>query len=67
MMIEVTALGTINGTIAAPKAMRGPAGDRGGGHVVNIVWLGGLTAVAASCCNPKTWSTQSARCSTSPG
>ncbi|WP_310962531.1 SDR family oxidoreductase [Nocardioides terrisoli] len=42
LMIEVNALGTINGTIAAVDAMRGT----GGGHIVNIVSLAGLTAVA---------------------
>lgn len=42
LMIEVNALGTINGTVAAIGAMRGT----GGGHVVNIVSLAGLTAVA---------------------
>jgi len=49
LMIEVNAVGTINGTIAALDAMRGPAGAGGageGGHVVNIVSLAGLTAVA---------------------
>jgi NAD(P)-dependent dehydrogenase (short-subunit alcohol dehydrogenase family) len=42
LMIEVNALGTINGTVAAIDAMRG----RGGGHIVNVVSLAGLTAVA---------------------
>ncbi|MFI6897773.1 SDR family oxidoreductase [Streptomyces sp. NPDC050256] len=42
LMIEVNSLGTINGTVAAIGAMRGT----GGGHVVNIVSLAGLTAVA---------------------
>ncbi|KOV78037.1 SDR family oxidoreductase [Nocardia sp. NRRL S-836] len=42
LMVEVNALGTINGTVAAIHAMRG----RGGGHVVNIVSLAGITAVA---------------------
>ena len=42
LMLEVNALGTINGTIAALDAMR----DAGGGHVVNIASLAGLTAVA---------------------
>jgi short-subunit dehydrogenase len=46
LMIEVNAIGTINGTIAALDAMRGPAGAGDGGHVVNIVSLAGLTAVA---------------------
>jgi short-subunit dehydrogenase len=41
-MLEVNALGTINGTIAAIEAMR----HSGGGHVVNVVSLAGLTAVA---------------------
>jgi NAD(P)-dependent dehydrogenase (short-subunit alcohol dehydrogenase family) len=40
LMLEVNALGTINGTIAAIEAMR-----EHGGHVVNIVSLAGLTAV----------------------
>lgn len=40
LTIEVNALGTINGTVAAIEAMRA-----GGGHIVNIVSLGGLTAV----------------------
>ena len=44
LMIEVNAIGTMNGTVAAIAAMRGGAG--GGGHVVNIVSLAGLTAVA---------------------
>jgi NAD(P)-dependent dehydrogenase (short-subunit alcohol dehydrogenase family) len=42
LMVEVNALGTINGTVAAIDAMRGT----GGGHVVNVVSLAGLTAVA---------------------
>lgn len=41
LMIEVNALGTVNGTVAAINAMRDT-----GGHVVNIVSLAGLTAVA---------------------
>ena len=41
LMLEVNALGTINGTVAAIDGMRG----RGGGHVVNIVSLAGITAV----------------------
>lgn len=41
LMLEVNALGTINGTVAAITAMR----DTGSGHVVNIVSLAGLTAV----------------------
>lgn len=40
LMIEVNALGTINGTLAAIEAMR-----EHGGHVVNVVSLAGLTAV----------------------
>lgn len=40
MMLEVNALGTINGTLAAIDAMRGE-----GGHIVNIVSLAGLTSV----------------------
>lgn len=43
LMIEVNAIGTINGTVAALDAMRG-GGE--GGHVVNIVSLAGLTAVS---------------------
>jgi NAD(P)-dependent dehydrogenase (short-subunit alcohol dehydrogenase family) len=41
MMLEVNALGTINGTVAAIEAMKGV----GGGHIVNIASLAGLTAV----------------------
>ncbi|MGW6441607.1 SDR family oxidoreductase [Lentzea sp. NPDC055074] len=41
LMVEVNTLGTINGTVAAIQAMRG----NGGGHVVNIVSLAGITAV----------------------
>jgi NAD(P)-dependent dehydrogenase (short-subunit alcohol dehydrogenase family) len=44
LMIEVNAIGTINGTLAALDAMRAGGGD--GGHIVNIVSLAGLTAVA---------------------
>ncbi|MFG1912066.1 SDR family oxidoreductase [Kribbella sp. NPDC048928] len=40
LMIEVNALGTINGTVAAIEAMR-----PGGGHIINVVSLAGLTAV----------------------
>ena len=40
LMLEVNALGTINGTVTAIDAMRGQ-----GGHVVNMVSLAGLTAV----------------------
>ena len=39
-VLEVNALGTINGTLAAVDAMR-----EHGGHVVNVVSLAGLTAV----------------------
>jgi short-subunit dehydrogenase len=42
LMIEVNTLGTINGTVAALAPMRAA----GAGHVVNIVSLAGLTAVA---------------------
>ncbi|MFC8868892.1 SDR family NAD(P)-dependent oxidoreductase [Streptomyces sp. NPDC057148] len=42
LMLEVNAVGATNGTVAAVGAMR--AG--GGGHVVNVVSLAGLTAVA---------------------
>ena len=41
LMLEVNALGTINGSVAAIDAMRG----RGGGHIVNIASLAGITAV----------------------
>ncbi|HWJ67867.1 MAG TPA: SDR family oxidoreductase [Nocardioides sp.] len=41
LMLEVNALGTINGTVSAIDAMR----RAGGGHVVNIVSLAGITAV----------------------
>lgn len=41
LMLEVNALGTINGTVTAIDAMRG----KGGGHVVNVVSLAGLTSV----------------------
>jgi len=40
LMLEVNALGTMNGTIVAIEAMRGR-----GGHIVNIVSLAGITAV----------------------
>ena len=43
LMIEVNTLGTINGTVAALEAMRDQAGR---GHIVNIVSLAGLSAVA---------------------
>lgn len=38
--LEVNALGTINGTVAAIEKMRGP-----GGHIINIASLAGLSAV----------------------
>ncbi|HEU5035037.1 MAG TPA: SDR family oxidoreductase [Mycobacteriales bacterium] len=41
LMLDVNALGTVNGTVAAIDAMRGT----GGGHIVNIASLAGLTAV----------------------
>lgn len=41
LVLEVNALGTINGTLAAIETMR----ERGGGHVVNIASLAGITAV----------------------
>lgn len=40
LMLEVNALGTVNGTVAAIEAMRGT-----GGHIVNVVSLAGLTPV----------------------
>jgi NAD(P)-dependent dehydrogenase (short-subunit alcohol dehydrogenase family) len=39
-MLEVNAIGTYNGTIAAIELMRGP----GRGHVINVVSLAGLAA-----------------------
>lgn len=41
LMLEVNALGAVNGTVAAIEAMR----ETGRGHIVNIVSLAGLTAV----------------------
>lgn len=41
LMLEVNALGTINGTLAAIAAMR----SSGGGHIVNIASLAGISAV----------------------
>lgn len=41
LTLEVNALGTINGTLAAIGAMRGS----GGGHIVNIASLAGISAV----------------------
>jgi short-subunit dehydrogenase len=40
LMLEVNAIGTINGTLAALEVMR----DAGRGHIVNIVSLAGLVA-----------------------
>jgi NAD(P)-dependent dehydrogenase (short-subunit alcohol dehydrogenase family) len=40
LMLEVNALGTINGTLAALEPMRAA----GGGHILNVVSLAGLTA-----------------------
>lgn len=42
LMVDVNAVGTMNGTLAALEHMR----DAGGGHVVNVVSLAGLVAVA---------------------
>lgn len=39
-MIDVNALGTVNGTLAALELMRGT----GGGHIVNVVSLAGIVA-----------------------
>lgn len=41
LMLEVNAIGTINGTVAALEAMR----SSGGGHIINIASLAGITAV----------------------
>lgn len=43
LMLEVNALGTINGTVTAVQTMRSQGARRG--HVVNIVSLAGITAV----------------------
>ena len=46
--LDVNALGTINGTVAAIDAMRGGASGTGtgpGGHIINIASLAGLSAV----------------------
>lgn len=40
LTLEVNTLGTMNGTLAAIEAMRG-----GGGHIINMASLAGLTAV----------------------
>lgn len=41
LTLEVNAIGTMNGTLAAIEAMRGS----GGGHIVNIASLAGISAV----------------------
>lgn len=41
LLFEVNALGTMNGTLAAIEAMR----SAGGGHIVNIASLAGISAV----------------------
>lgn len=41
LMLEVNALGMINGTVTAINAMR----EAGGGHIVNVVSLAGITMV----------------------
>lgn len=41
LMFGVNALGTVNGTVTAIRAMRA----RGAGHIVNVVSLAGITAV----------------------
>lgn len=41
LTLEVNAIGTMNGTLAAIEAMRGA----GGGHIVNIASLAGISAV----------------------
>ena len=43
--LDVNALGTINGTVAAIDAMRGGAGSGPGGHIINIASLAGISAV----------------------
>lgn len=43
--LDVNALGTINGTVAAIDAMRGGAGPGPGGHIINIASLAGISAV----------------------
>ena len=47
--LDVNTLGTINGTVAAIDAMRGPGGPgaaaASGGHIINIASLAGLSAV----------------------
>lgn len=41
LLFEVNALGTVNGTVAAIRAMR----EQGFGHIVNIISLAGITPV----------------------
>lgn len=45
--LDVNAIGTINGTVAAIDAMRGksPGSQGGGGHIINIASLAGISAV----------------------
>lgn len=45
--LDVNTLGTINGTVAAIDAMRGltPGSRSGGGHIINIASLAGISAV----------------------
>ncbi|MCD2263638.1 SDR family oxidoreductase [Dietzia aurantiaca] len=43
--LDVNALGTINGTVAAIDAMREGAGSGPGGHIINIASLAGISAV----------------------
>lgn len=43
--LDVNALGTINGTVAAIDAMRRGAGSGPGGHIINIASLAGISAV----------------------
>jgi len=43
--LDVNALGTINGTVAAIDAMRGGGGPGPGGHIINIASLAGISAV----------------------
>ena len=46
LLMEVNALGAINGTVAAIDAMRGHgAGSSGGGHIITIASLAGISAV----------------------
>lgn len=41
LMFDVNALGAVNGTVTAIRAMR----ERGAGHIVNVVSLAGITSV----------------------